>query len=54
VTAFFLFGDYLGLALTPPENLNVLLAVIIEIVFKQQIGFSTYLTLSSANYEGGH
>jgi hypothetical protein len=49
-----LFGDCVGLALTPPENLIIFLAVIIEIVFKQQIGFSTHSTLSSANYEGGH
>jgi len=48
-----LFGDCLGLALTPPKNTNVFLAVAIEIVSKPRIGFSTHSAQSSLNYEEG-
>jgi len=48
-----LFGDCLGLALTPLKNPSVFLAVIIEIASKPRIGFSTHSAQSSLNYEEG-
>jgi len=48
-----LFGDCLGLVLTPPKNAIVFLAVAIEIVSKLRIGFSTHSAQSSLNYEEG-
>jgi len=49
----YLFGDCFGLALTPPKNTSVFLAVAIEMVSKPRIGFSTHSAQSSLSYEKG-
>jgi hypothetical protein len=46
-----LFGDCVGLALTPSKNTNVFSVVTNEIVSKPQIGFSTPSAQSTSRYE---
>jgi len=48
-----LLGDCPGLALTPLKNTSFFLAVAIETLSKQRIGFSTHSAQSSSSHEEG-